>query len=69
MPSLRNCSPRRRDSVVADFLTVASPPRASDDDRVYSGHQETTYEIRLDGDAAVLYGRFFEMTAGARAFS
>ena len=51
-----------RESIVADFLQVVSPERPTSDERVYSGHQGTTYQVEVDGDDAQLRGRFFELT-------
>ena len=51
-----------RESIVADFLQVVTPERPTSDERVYLGHQGTTYQVEVDGDDAQLRGRFFELT-------
>jgi hypothetical protein len=51
-----------RESIVADFLQVVTPDRPTPDERLYSGHQGTTYQVDVNGDDAQLRGRFFELT-------
>jgi hypothetical protein len=51
-----------RSSIESEFFRVVSPARPEPDDRVYSGHQGTTFEVDLEGNTARLRGRFFEMT-------
>jgi hypothetical protein len=51
-----------RNSIVDDFFRITTPARPADDQRVFSGHQGTTFQLSLGGDRAELTGRFFEMT-------
>ncbi|MEQ3549758.1 nuclear transport factor 2 family protein [Pseudonocardia nematodicida] len=51
-----------RASIESGFLRVVSPVRPSDDERVHSGHHGTTHEVRVDGDAGLVEGRFLELT-------